>query len=54
LRKANDKFTRRFTAMEDQIGASGRRMRDMKLQELEAEWQTMKESSSEKVRPQKG
>jgi len=54
LRKANDKFTRRFTAMEDQIGASGRRMRDMKLQELEAEWQTVKESSSERVRPQKG
>jgi MazG family protein len=42
LRKANDKFTRRFTAMEKRIDASGRRMRDMSLEELEAEWQLVK------------
>jgi nucleoside triphosphate diphosphatase len=42
LRKANDKFTRRFTAMESEIGTSGRLMRDMTLDELEAEWQKAK------------
>jgi ATP diphosphatase len=42
LRRANDKFTRRFTAMESQISASGRRMRDMSLEELETEWQRAK------------
>src|SRR5215475_8098096 len=42
LRKANDKFTRRFTAMDAAIGASGRQMRDMTLNELEAEWQRVK------------
>jgi MazG family protein len=42
LRKANDKFTRRFTAMESTIGSSGRQMRDMTLDELEAEWQHAK------------
>ena len=42
LRKANDKFTRRFTTMESTIGASNRLMRDMTLDELEAEWQKAK------------
>jgi uncharacterized protein YabN with tetrapyrrole methylase and pyrophosphatase domain len=42
LRKANDKFTRRFTAMESTIGSSGRQMRDMTLDELEADWQRTK------------
>jgi MazG family protein len=42
LRKANDKFTRRFTAMETRIAAAGRRMADMSLDDLEAEWQTSK------------
>jgi MazG family protein len=42
LRKANDKFTRRFTAMESEIGTSGRTMREMTLDELEAEWQRAK------------
>jgi MazG family protein len=42
LRKANDKFTRRFTLMESTIGTSGRQMRDMTLDELEAEWQGAK------------
>ena len=42
LRKANDKFTGRFERMEDAIAASGRKMRDMTLAELEAEWQKIK------------
>jgi len=42
LRKANDKFTRRFTAMEGAIGTSGRSMREMSIGELEREWQAIK------------
>ena len=43
LRKANDKFTRRFTDMELRIEDSGRRMNDMTIEALELEWQTSKE-----------
>jgi MazG family protein len=46
LRKANDKFTRRFTTMETAIAESGRKMLDMNLDELEAEWQRVKSSAS--------
>src|SRR3954469_9380393 len=42
LRKANDKFTRRFTAMERVVGKTGRAMHDMSLDELEEEWQRIK------------
>jgi MazG family protein len=42
LRKANDKFTSRFTAMEGAIGTSGRSMREMTIEELEREWQAIK------------
>jgi MazG family protein len=42
LRKANDKFTKRFTAMERAIDISGRSMREMTIEELEREWQTIK------------
>ena len=42
LRKANKKFTTRFTAMERAIQESGRLMRDMPLEELEREWQLVK------------
>src|SRR5258706_7795944 len=42
LRNANRKFEKRFTAMEARIGESGRRMREMTLEELEAEWQRTK------------
>jgi MazG family protein len=42
LRKANDKFTQRFTAMERRIADGGRKMSDMTLDELEAEWQRSK------------
>src|SRR5262245_31096866 len=44
LRKANDKFTRRFTTMETAISASARTMTNMTLDELEAEWQRAKRS----------
>ena len=42
LRKANDKFTRRFGTLEQSVAASGRAMKDMTLEELEAEWQRAK------------
>jgi MazG family protein len=42
LRKANDKFTRRFEAMERAIAGSGRTMADLTLDELEREWQQAK------------
>ena len=42
LRKANDKFTKRFTEMERSIAESGRSMSRMKLEELEEEWQRAK------------
>jgi MazG family protein len=42
LRKANDKFTRRFGAMERAIEQTGRAMRDLDLEELERHWQQAK------------
>jgi MazG family protein len=42
LRKANDKFSRRFGALERAVEASGRAMRDVPLEELEREWQEIK------------
>lgn len=42
LRKANDKFTRRFTEMERSISESGRTMAQMGLDDLEAEWNRVK------------
>ena len=42
LRKANDKFTRRFGKLEQTITASGRAMKEMSLDELESEWQRVK------------
>jgi MazG family protein len=42
LRKANDKFTRRFTAMERSICEAGRVMSNLRLDELEDEWQQAK------------
>jgi MazG family protein len=42
LRKANEKFTRRFTAMEQTIADSGRTMPAMTLDQLEQEWQLAK------------
>jgi MazG family protein len=42
LRKANDKFTRRFGALEVSVAASGRAMKEMTLDELEREWRAVK------------
>jgi MazG family protein len=42
LRKANDKFTRRFEMMGQSVASSGRRVRDLTLEELEHEWQRVK------------
>jgi MazG family protein len=42
LRKANDKFTRRFGTLERLVADSGRAMKDMRIEELEAEWQRAK------------
>ncbi|HEY2830154.1 MAG TPA: nucleoside triphosphate pyrophosphohydrolase, partial [Thermoanaerobaculia bacterium] len=39
LRKADDKFTNRFERLERSVTDSGRAMKDMTLDELEAEWQ---------------
>jgi ATP diphosphatase len=42
LRKANDKFTKRFTAMEQQIAARGLMMLQLPLEDLEEEWKSVK------------
>ena len=42
LRKANDKFTKRFGSMEGAVDASGRKMAEMTLDELEVQWQRAK------------
>ncbi len=46
LRKANDKFTRRFEAMEMDIQKSGKTMKDLSLTELEDAWQVVKRQQS--------
>lgn len=45
LRRANDKFTRRFDALERAFAARGRALADATLQEMEDEWQRIKELS---------
>ena len=42
LRKANDKFTKRFETMEQSVAQAGRTMNEMSLDELEREWQQAK------------
>jgi ATP diphosphatase len=42
LRKANDKFTKRFTAVEERLHAKGRSVHDATLEEMEAEWAIVK------------
>src|SRR5213076_3619731 len=46
LRKANEKFTGRFTAMESAIGDKGRAMSQMSLDELESEWRRVKSAAT--------
>ena len=42
LRKANDKFAARFTAMETRIADRGRQMHQLTFDERDAEWNTVK------------
>jgi len=42
LRKANDKFTKRFGTLEQSVAESGRAMKDLTLEQLEAHWQVAK------------
>jgi len=42
LRKANDKFTKRFGALEQAVSESGRAMKDLTLEQLEAHWRIAK------------
>jgi MazG family protein len=42
LRKANDKFQRRFTALESRLTSEGKHVRDLSLQQLETLWQELK------------
>jgi nucleoside triphosphate diphosphatase len=44
LRQANDKFERRFRAIEQALRARGRRLEDASLDEMEALWQEAKAS----------
>jgi len=46
LRKANDKFTKRFETMEQAIEESGRKMADLSLDQLEREWQRAKSEAT--------
>src|SRR5262249_18875738 len=42
LRRANEKFTKRFDAMERTFASRGRPLSDATLEEMEAEWQRVK------------
>jgi len=42
LRRANDKFTHRFEAVERRVAEQGRSMKDATLAELDAEWNQVK------------
>ncbi len=47
LREANEKFTRRFQAVEDAFAGDGRRMSDATLEEMESVWQSIKRARRE-------
>ena len=42
LRRANEKFTARFEALEDRLHARGRSVHDASLEEMEREWTHVK------------
>jgi ATP diphosphatase len=44
LRKANEKFTKRFEALEDNLHAQGRSVHDATLEQMEGEWARVKEA----------
>ena len=43
LRKANEKFTRRFARVEDRLRATGRSVHDASLDDMEREWSAIKQ-----------
>ena len=43
LRKANEKFTKRFNQLEDNFARDGRDLEASTLEEMEAEWQKIKD-----------
>ena len=45
LRRATDKFTKRFEAMEHEFAARGKRLNESTLEEMEAEWERVKEAT---------
>jgi MazG family protein len=47
LRKANDKFSRRFSGMESRLRATGRSLSECSLQEMEDEWSRIKQAERE-------
>jgi MazG family protein len=47
LRRANDKFSRRFSAMEGRLREGGRSLADCSLQEMEDEWARVKQAEGE-------
>jgi len=51
LRRANAKFSDRFNRMEQSISRSQRRMSEMSLDQLEAEWQAVKHAPQKHERP---
>jgi tetrapyrrole methylase family protein/MazG family protein/ATP diphosphatase len=46
LRKANEKFTKRFTALENNFHAQGRSVHGASLEEMEREWVAIKNSTA--------
>ncbi len=46
LRKANEKFTARFEAVEERLHGRGRSVHDASLEEMEAEWQAVKKAGA--------
>ena len=42
LRRANDKFTKRFNRLEERFHARGQDLEDATLEQMEAEWQSIK------------
>jgi ATP diphosphatase len=46
LRRATDKFTNRFEAMEHEFADRGKRLTESTLEEMEAEWQRVKVKGS--------
>ena len=53
LRRANDKFTRRFDAVEHAFTARGRSLQDANLQEMEDEWQRVKTANTKDTKDTK-